>query len=70
MPASRLPRAARPSSRSIYGDRLYSLVSVPITDITGGVTGAVASLRDMTDTLSVSRFISHAALVGAAGLSP
>jgi sigma-B regulation protein RsbU (phosphoserine phosphatase) len=51
------------------GERLYSLVSVPITDITGGVTGAVASLRDMTDTLSVSRFISQAALVGAAGLS-
>lgn len=52
-----------------YDGRLYSLVSVPISDITGGVTGAVASLRDMTDTLSVSRFISHAALVGAVGLS-
>jgi sigma-B regulation protein RsbU (phosphoserine phosphatase) len=51
------------------GDRLYSLISVPITDITGGVTGAVASLRDMTDTLRVSRFISRAALLGAAGLA-
>lgn len=51
------------------GDRLFSLISVPITDITGGVTGAVAILRDMTETLSVSRFISRAALLGAAGLA-
>lgn len=51
------------------GERLFSLTSVPITDITGGVTGAVASLRDMTDTLGVSRFISRVALLGAAGLA-
>lgn len=62
------PRSATVEQVDI-GDRLYSLVSVPITDITGGVTGAVASLRDMTDTLTVSRFISHAALAGAAGLA-
>lgn len=50
-------------------DRLYSLASVPITDITGGVTGAVVSLRDMTDTLGVSRTISRVALIGAASLA-
>lgn len=52
-----------------YDGRLFSLISVPITDITGGVTGAVASLRDMTETLSFSRFVSHGALLGATGLA-
>ncbi|MBS7538326.1 SpoIIE family protein phosphatase [Ancylobacter lacus] len=66
--AALAPRTASVQQIDI-GDRLHSLTSVPITDITGGVTGAVASLRDMTDTLGFSRLISRTSLIGAISLS-
>ncbi|MCK0197337.1 SpoIIE family protein phosphatase [Ancylobacter sp. 6x-1] len=49
--------------------RYFSFISVPITDITGSVTGAVATLRDITDTFGPSRFIARTSLIGALALS-